>query len=123
MDNLWPHDDPAGNGWVLRLGFNRLLNLEFHGKRTELERITMNFKKFFFTEPTPATPVVEVDAAHEASRKAGYEAGRAEGYEVGYKQGYDEGSQIALEAKKPQKPPPPERLSRPESPVEEPQSS
>jgi hypothetical protein len=101
--------------------------------RTELEDITMDVKKFFAdlaamyrkpAEPPPPAPVVDVDAAHEAGRKAGYEDGHAEGYDDGYKKGYDEGFQIALEAKNPQEPPPPpERPSQPEPPAEEPQSS
>jgi hypothetical protein len=115
--------------------FDRGLNLEFHGFRTELEGITMDIKKFVAdlaaryrrpTEPTPPEAVVDVDAAHEAGRKAGYEAGHAEGYEVGreagneagYEKGYDEGYRMGLEAKTPPEPPPPppEQPSQPEPP-------
>ena len=87
-------------GVVLRRDFDRRLNMEFHGSRIELEGITMDFKKFIadlaaryrkLTEPTPTGPVVDVDAAYEAGRKAGYEAGNAEGYEAGRKAGYEDG--------------------------------
>jgi hypothetical protein len=80
--------------------FDRGLNLEFHGFRTELEGITMDIKKFVAdvaaryrrpTEPTPPRAVVDVDAAHEAGRKAGYEAGHAEGYGAGREAGHDAG--------------------------------
>ena len=58
----------------------------------------MDVKKFFadlfamYRTPTeqPA-PVVDVDAAREASRKVGYEVGHAEGYEAGRKAGYEDG--------------------------------
>ena len=116
----------------LRRDFDRGLNLEFHGSRTELEGITMDFKKFITdlaaryrtpTEPTAQRAVVDVDAVHEVGRKAGHEAGHAEGYEagrkagyedgrtdwyqVGYNKGYDEGFQMGLEAKTPPEPEPP----------------
>jgi len=84
----------------LRRDFDRCLNLEFHGSRTELEGITMDFKKFIAdlaaryrkpTEPTPPGAVADVDAAHEDGRRAGYEVGRAEGYEFGRNEGYETG--------------------------------
>ena len=37
---------PWRNGAVLQRDFDRGLNLEFDGSRTELEGITMDFKKF-----------------------------------------------------------------------------
>jgi hypothetical protein len=100
--------NPAGesNGEVLRRDFDRNLNLEFHGSRTELEGITVDFKKFIadlaaryrkLTEPIPSSslarpgPVADVDAVREAGRQAGQEVGRAEGYEVGRKAGYEVG--------------------------------
>ncbi len=60
----------------------------------------MDFKKFIAdlaamyrkpTEPTPARAVVDVDAVHEAGRRAVYEAGHAEAYEAGRKAGYENG--------------------------------
>ena len=60
----------------------------------------MGFKKFIAdlaamyrkpTERRPVGPVMDVDAVHEASRRAGHEAGHAEGYEAGRKAGYEDG--------------------------------
>jgi flagellar biosynthesis/type III secretory pathway protein FliH len=87
----------------------------------------MDFKKFVadlaarFRKLTE--PAEDVDAVHEAGRKAGHEAGHAEGYEAGqkagyedgrndwyeagYNKGYDEGFQKGLEAKTPPQPEPP----------------
>jgi flagellar biosynthesis/type III secretory pathway protein FliH len=78
--------------------------------RTELEGITMDFKKIIadlaagyrkFSGPAtptsslaPPGPGADVDAAyaaHEAGRQVGHEVGRAEGYEFGRKEGYEVG--------------------------------
>jgi hemoglobin len=95
----------------------------------ELEGMTMGLKEFVTnvvaryrklaepspsSSPAPLVPVVDIDAAYlagrkaghaaegyEDGRKAGYEVGQAEGYEEGYKKGYDEGFQRGIEAKAP----------------------
>ena len=99
----------------LRRDFDRGLNLEFHGSRTELEGIAMDFKKFIAdltagyrkltgqtSSSSLASPgtVEEVDAAtaaHEARLQVGYEAGHAEGYEDGYAHGYEAGREAGHE--------------------------
>jgi hypothetical protein len=99
----------------LRRDFDHRLNMEFHGSRTELEGITMDFKKFIadlaaryrkLTGQTsssslaPPGTVEDVDAAtaaHEARLQAGYEAGHAEGYEDGYAHGYEAGREAEHE--------------------------
>jgi flagellar biosynthesis/type III secretory pathway protein FliH len=122
------------------------MNREFHGSRIEPEGITMDFKKFIAdlaamyrkpTERTPVGPVMDVDAVHEAGRRAGHDAGHAEGYEAGrkagyedgridwyeagYNKGYDEGFQMGLEAKTPpEAPAPPEPQPEPPPPKLEP---
>jgi hypothetical protein len=116
------------NGRVPRCVFDRRLNLEFHGSRIELEGATMDFKKLIadlaaryrrLTKPisssslTPPGQVADVDAAHEAGRKAGYEVGQAEGYEAGYKNGYGEGLQVGQAAKTPPEPSGLKSLSEP----------
>ena len=89
------------------------MNLEFHVSQTELEGMIMDIKKFIadltaryrkLTEQTPSSSlpspgaVGDVNAAHEAGRKAGYEAGHAEGYRAGREAGHEAGHAEGYEA-------------------------
>jgi hypothetical protein len=80
--------------------------LRFHGSRTELEGLIMDFKTFQsagyskLKRQTSSSSLASLgkvadgdaaSAAHEARLQAGYEAGHAEGYEDGYAHGYEAG--------------------------------
>jgi flagellar biosynthesis/type III secretory pathway protein FliH len=86
--------------------------LEFHWL-TDLEGMTMGIKNLIadliaryrnLAEETPGSSlsspdaVAEVNAAHEAGRKAGYEVGHNEGYKAGRDAGHEAGHAEGYEA-------------------------